>query len=137
MDAVASAVSDLILTNEPLPLLVNVVHPRPVAWHDVFAAMSKHIAKEPVPFTDFGSWVQKLEALSESATADDLQRMVSRYRVAFLGPCIEHSWRVPACYQAARLFPSAGLRQSGSSLVRRVRGWGHCGVPHGQAAGLQ
>ncbi|KAF7789161.1 hypothetical protein EIP86_000098 [Pleurotus ostreatoroseus] len=74
MDAVAFAVSDLILTPQTLPLLVNVVHPRTTAWHEILENMNKHIA-EPLPFADFNSWVQQLEAYSESATAEDLERM--------------------------------------------------------------
>ena len=78
MDAVAFAVSDLILTPQTLPLLVNVVHPRTTAWHEILENINKHIA-EPLPFTDFNSWVQQLEAHSESATVEDLERMV-RFR---------------------------------------------------------
>lgn len=76
MDAVAETVLDLIVSKEePAPLL-NVVHPRPVLWHDVYANVDAALGTH-LPFVPYDVWISKLEALSANATPKDLEDIVS------------------------------------------------------------
>ncbi|KAJ3555456.1 hypothetical protein NM688_g2570 [Phlebia brevispora] len=75
MDAVASAVKDLIVARTKLPELVNLVHPRRVAWHKILEDINKYLLDTPSPFISFEEWVGRLEAVSKTATAEDLERV--------------------------------------------------------------
>ena len=69
---------DWVNTRDDLPALVNVVHPRPTSWDIILAGLRKEVG-EDVPVVPLDDWVAKLEALSTTATAEDLTRVVSAY----------------------------------------------------------
>lgn len=74
MDAVARAVVDVVLGREA-PELINVVHPRPAKWSDVFGAMQAELGVT-LPFVPFDEWVKRLEAVADNASASDLEKIV-------------------------------------------------------------
>ena len=79
MDAVAETVLDLIVSEaQPAPLL-NVVHPRPSPWHEVYANVNEALGAH-LPFVPYHEWISKLEALAITATPQDLERIVSLLR---------------------------------------------------------
>ena len=74
MDAVANAVVDLVV-GQKVPELINVAHPRPVKWGDVFGAMQTEL-DVTLPYIRTDAWVKKLEVVADNATASDLDRIV-------------------------------------------------------------
>ncbi|KAH9944763.1 hypothetical protein B0H21DRAFT_862505 [Amylocystis lapponica] len=71
MDAVAAALVDVVLGADP-PLLVNVVHPRPVPWQEAFGWVNGALGLA-LPFVPFHSWVKKLEDKAEGIGAVELE----------------------------------------------------------------
>ncbi|KAJ7144760.1 putative aminoadipate reductase [Mycena crocata] len=69
-EAVAHAIVDVALHPEASPFAINLVHPRPVRWDVVMSSMANIAQLRLVPFAD---WVQKLQALSTNATAEDME----------------------------------------------------------------
>ena len=67
---------DLLVTREPLPSLVNVVHPRPTTWEEILAGINEELGGS-IPFVSPEIWVAKLDKLSPEASGNDLQRIVS------------------------------------------------------------
>lgn len=74
----AGALLDYVTASEPLPAMMNFVHPRPSTWGDVLKGISAALGD--IPFVPVSDWVAKLEALLKTATADDYRRAVSRTR---------------------------------------------------------
>ena len=93
MDAVASTFTDLILSNADLPRLVNLTHPRRVAWRNVFANVNSQLTPH-LPLVHLVEWVKKLEELSEHAGPGDLERVVSRRYLIYF--CLTYSTAQPA-----------------------------------------
>lgn len=60
-DAVADAMIDLVMSKEPLPPALNLVHPRPVPWNVVRGGLSKHLAHRPLPTIPLREWLDKVE----------------------------------------------------------------------------
>lgn len=82
MDTVCRTIQEFIAPEQDdkeLPALVNVVHPRPVAWHDVIVHISNGLRSEagqPLPVIPFDEWMKKLEKVSHSSTGKDLDTIV-------------------------------------------------------------
>ena len=78
MDAVAIAVKELILSNEKLPPLVNVVHPRPVPWRSIFDSVNSNLSTRALNIVPLHEWLQNLEDASQRGTQEDLERFVRK-----------------------------------------------------------
>ncbi|TCD64926.1 putative PKS/NRPS-like protein biosynthetic cluster [Steccherinum ochraceum] len=70
IDIAANTIVDIIQSSAFLPNLINITHPRPIPWSDVFAAVNVSVGGrlQSVPFSD---WLTKLEARSANATEQD------------------------------------------------------------------
>lgn len=79
MDAVATAVTEMVLSTEYLPPLVNVSHPRPVTWHEVFTNINSSFKDTPLQIVPLDDWLQRLQAVSDEDASVDLQRIVSAH----------------------------------------------------------
>ena len=76
MDAVATAVKELVLSREALPPVVNVSHPRPVPWSAIAAHLHASLGTHTLRRVPSQEWVRAIEDLSKSCTAQDLERVV-------------------------------------------------------------
>ena len=74
MDAVAGTLVDVALSTAPPPL-VNVVHPRPVPWGDIFGSVNKELALG-LPTVPFAEWFKLLEERAAGAGAPELEKVV-------------------------------------------------------------
>ncbi|CAL1704008.1 unnamed protein product [Somion occarium] len=72
-DTLAAALLDYITTQEPLPELLTIIHPRPIAWKDIIGSISDALGQ--LPIVSFPEWFAKLEAISKNASAEDLERI--------------------------------------------------------------
>lgn len=93
MDAMAQTVLDTAWSRTPRPVL-NVVHPRPVAWNTLFTAVNETIlaeglVNEKLPIVDFRMWITRLEEAAADATLETLENIVSR--VFFRNSTMAHS----------------------------------------------
>lgn len=79
MDVVASTICDLVLSQEQPPLLLNVVHPRPVLWDDILKSVSAELAAD-LPLVPYAVWFTKLSALASEASIEQMREVVSRLR---------------------------------------------------------
>ncbi|THH28492.1 hypothetical protein EUX98_g5704 [Antrodiella citrinella] len=70
LDIAAQTVVDAVESPEPLPTLVNIVHPRPTRWSDVFAAVNTTLGGH-LHVVPFSKWLSKVEAHSANATEHD------------------------------------------------------------------
>lgn len=77
MDAVATTITDLVISQQHLPQLLNVVHTRPVAWRDVFRAVNASLGHQPFPVVPYDEWVQLVEKIAAQGKPQDLERVVS------------------------------------------------------------
>ena len=73
----ASTISDLLFSPVKLSPLLNVVHPRPVSWHEVVDAFRKEL-KQSLPMVSLSDWLDKLDAMSHDASPELLEKIVSR-----------------------------------------------------------
>ncbi|KAI0085165.1 hypothetical protein BDY19DRAFT_909277 [Irpex rosettiformis] len=72
VDVVANVVLDLVLTRQLEPRLLNVVHPRPIAWDEVFKLIKDEIGVN-LPTIPYADWLAKLEAHDGETSAKTLQ----------------------------------------------------------------
>ena len=77
MDAVATIVTDLVATRQHLPKLLNVVHPHPVPWRQVFHFINTSLGQQPFPVVPYDEWMQSVEAVAAQSNPQDLERIVS------------------------------------------------------------
>ncbi|THH28493.1 hypothetical protein EUX98_g5705 [Antrodiella citrinella] len=74
LDIAARTIVDTVETPGPLPAFVNLVHPRPSRWSDVFAAVNNCLGGylHVVPFSE---WLRNVEAHSANATEHDFENV--------------------------------------------------------------
>lgn len=77
MDALAGAVVDLVVTLEPLPALLNVVHPHRTSWNALVTAFNSCL-KEALPVVPFAEWLATLERVAERGRNSDVADIVRR-----------------------------------------------------------
>lgn len=75
MDAVAKLALDLMLSDERLPEVINVVHPRPITWkmtiQCIQTALDSHL-----PLISLEDWVSRLAEQAVNATPKTLEEIV-------------------------------------------------------------
>lgn len=76
MDALVAVVRDCIISREELPVLLNVVHPRPTRWHSIIEAVG---TDEGVPLVEYGEWLRRLETAAENASGETIDAIVSTH----------------------------------------------------------
>lgn len=69
---------DLLTSNEPLPPVINVVHPRPTTWKEILHGIWDELDGE-YPFVTLQDWVAKLDALPTNVSNEELQKIVSSF----------------------------------------------------------
>lgn len=79
MDVVASTVNDLIHSTDNTAQLLNVVHPRPTSWNDIFTSVNTELATQ-LPFVPYAQWLDKLSALASDASIEQMKEVVSQLR---------------------------------------------------------
>lgn len=77
MDAVANMTLDLAKSDNALPPVLNVVHPRPSPWIDVFTNINDALGAR-LPFIPFEQWVTVLEEQAANPTAKTVERIVGK-----------------------------------------------------------
>ncbi|KAF9000302.1 hypothetical protein BDQ17DRAFT_1427302 [Cyathus striatus] len=81
MDVVAQCILDLAFSFETLPVAVNLVHPRPLLWTDMFSYIRQdlidilHIKQNALAFVPFHDWVSRLEERSNNISEDNLRKL--------------------------------------------------------------
>ncbi|KAF7299625.1 Acetyl-CoA synthetase-like protein [Mycena chlorophos] len=92
-EAVAKAVVDTALLNgQEVPVLLNVVHPRPVSWDFAFGALAK--ASGVGKLVSIDAWLREVEGRAVSSTATDLEQVPAIKIVEFLRTTISRLTRV-------------------------------------------
>ena len=80
-DAVSGAILDIALGGDEPPLMVNVVHPRPVEWEALMrpiseALFAKNITAEPLPLVPSAEWYHRLEKYAVNVNEGKIKRVV-------------------------------------------------------------
>ncbi|KAH8102700.1 hypothetical protein BXZ70DRAFT_929500 [Cristinia sonorae] len=75
VDVAARTIADIVTSpstssSSSLPELINLVHPRPVPWSDIFSAVHANTGSR-LPTIPFAEWLSKVEAHSANATEQD------------------------------------------------------------------
>lgn len=78
--AVSNAILDVAFAEEEPPVVVNLVHPRPIAWGTVMRPVANAIAeykvtRVPLPVVPFSEWLGKLELSAKDASEENIQRI--------------------------------------------------------------
>lgn len=80
MDAVSGAILDVALSDEEPPIVVNLVHPRPVGFEALMKPISdalfeKNITKERLPLVHSSEWIRRLEKQAIGADEERIQQV--------------------------------------------------------------
>lgn len=67
LDAIGQTYADWVLSHDELPALVNLVHPRPTAWHVVRRGVCDALGTSP-PVVPLAAWVSKVEHAMHTAS---------------------------------------------------------------------
>jgi hypothetical protein len=126
VDAVASAILDLVMSTEEPPKLLNVVHPHAVTWRETFDAINSALGQN-LPFVPYTDWVEQVKARSIDASQQTLETIVrspaARNHMRALGSDDVHI----ACNQALGLFQRSDTKHVGGP------GDGTSGLPRSAA----
>ncbi|KAJ3557049.1 hypothetical protein NM688_g1689 [Phlebia brevispora] len=87
VDAVAGSFVDLMFSPRKLPVLVNLVHPRPVTWQQLVDAIGEEL-HVPISVLPMAEWLEKLEILAEDADPEVMDKvpaikLLGFFRVTF------------------------------------------------------
>lgn len=113
MDAVCQAIIDVATSKEAPPAVVNLAHPRPIAWHAMMgdaskALVSKGVTDKPLPLVPFALWASTLEdGVSEKLVSN---RFYSLYVV--------HAYHLAARHSSTTVLPRSRSGRSSSRLSR-------------------
>jgi hypothetical protein len=77
MDAVATAITEMVLSKEQLSPVVNVSHPNPVAWTEIFTHINTSFGGPPLRIVPFDQWLNAVEVLGSQGSPEDLRCLVS------------------------------------------------------------
>ncbi|KAF9072483.1 putative aminoadipate reductase [Rhodocollybia butyracea] len=81
MDAVRDALLDIGFSQEPAPIAVNVVHPKPISWTSVMQHLrvalleAKGLPPDALPLVPYSEWVSTVEQYARNPTETDMQKM--------------------------------------------------------------
>ena len=75
LDAIGQLYVDWVLSEDSLPRLVNVVHPRPTTWEVILRGLREELGGD-LPIVPITDWVAKLDAHSTNPTKEDLESIV-------------------------------------------------------------
>ena len=80
-DAVSGAILDVALGEDEPPIVINIVHPRPVEWEALMkpisdALFAKNVTREPLPLVPSAEWYQRLEKHAVNANEAKIKRVV-------------------------------------------------------------
>ena len=76
LDAIGQAYVDWVYSEDDLPALVNVVHPRPTDWATILVGLQKEIRDRAVLVSP-AQWIDELEHRSLNPSQQDLEAIVS------------------------------------------------------------
>ena len=76
LDAIGSMYLDLLTSDETLPSVINVVHPRPTTWKEMLHGIWEELGAS-LPFVTLEEWVKRLDALPTAVSNEELQKIVS------------------------------------------------------------
>ena len=71
MDAVSDCIMELAFHHQRLPPVLNIAHPRPIAWNTMFKFVNEDLVLQkkldaPLPFIPFPEWLSIVESHSQS-----------------------------------------------------------------------
>jgi hypothetical protein len=79
-DAVCQAIIDVAFVKGKPERVLNLVHPRPVPWHDLMVHFADALVEQGIckrlPFIDMPLWCAKLADAGADAGNEDLKRIV-------------------------------------------------------------
>ena len=81
-DAVSGTILDVALGEDEPPIMINVVHPRPVEWEALMktigdALFAKNVTREPLLIIHSAEWYHRLEEHAVNANEAKMKRVVS------------------------------------------------------------
>jgi uncharacterized protein YhhL (DUF1145 family) len=109
MDAVSECVTELAFQNGRLPIVLNIVHPRPTEWNTIIKLIGDALVLQkkldsPLGLVSFQEWFSILEAHAKSSNPAEEVRIVCVFLFSFLSTLfyiltvyVLHSL-CPACY---------------------------------------
>ncbi|KAF9072482.1 hypothetical protein BDP27DRAFT_1418094 [Rhodocollybia butyracea] len=81
MDAVRDVLLDIGFSQDPAPIVVNVVHPKPISWTPVMQHIrgalleAKGLPPDALPLVPYSNWVSAVEQYARNATDTGTQQM--------------------------------------------------------------
>ncbi|EKM50930.1 uncharacterized protein PHACADRAFT_199768 [Phanerochaete carnosa HHB-10118-sp] len=115
LDVIGQVYSDWVYSKDPLPPLVNFVHPKRTPWTVILQGLEEGLAR-PIPLVTLSKWVEQVEALSARATAPDVDRIPAIKLVAFFR---DMSSRRDSGSEKSVLYATS-LLESSSPVIRKL-----------------
>ena len=79
MNAITDITLDLIFSSDKLPSILNVVHPQPITWPEVFATLNDSLGGQ-MQMMSLSGWVADLERKSLLASPEMAENIVCNKR---------------------------------------------------------
>jgi hypothetical protein len=108
MHAVSKAIIDVAFTEAQPPVVLNIVHPRPVEWSTIMrdvndALLAANVTTNILPMVPFSQWFEELEGRAKIADGLDFSDIVNSYPSPIhLSNCFGFSAR----HQTPDVFPN-------------------------------
>ncbi|KAF9078805.1 hypothetical protein BDP27DRAFT_1310201 [Rhodocollybia butyracea] len=89
MDAVRDVLLDIGFSQEPAPIAVNVVHPKPISWTSVMQHIrsalveAKGLPPDALPLVPYSDWVSAVEQHARNATETSTRQMPAMKLLGF------------------------------------------------------
>ncbi|KAG2076565.1 putative aminoadipate reductase [Suillus decipiens] len=78
--AISNAILDVAFSEEEPPIVMNMVHPRPVVWRALMqpiadALVERKVTGHPLPLVPFSEWLEKLESSAKDFNEETMKRI--------------------------------------------------------------
>lgn len=109
MDSVAQSIID-VAQSQDSPRVLNIVHPRPIAFNDLIASVNNSLSAEgvisnPLPALPIQEWFSLLEARAAAPTDADIKEVVGGLSIHYGMKVDLFAPSLIACYQTFRILP--------------------------------
>ncbi|KAE9383585.1 acetyl-CoA synthetase-like protein [Gymnopus androsaceus JB14] len=124
IDAVCSALLDVGFSREPVPIAVNVVHPKSVSWTYVAQRIrtalieEKHLSSDSLPLVPYYDWVDTIEKHAKYPTEANAQTIPAVKLLDFYR--LQSSADIALRKSGETTFESAGLTTLQTTNVERL-----------------
>ncbi|KAG2361461.1 putative aminoadipate reductase, partial [Suillus spraguei] len=121
--AISNAILDVAFAEEEPPIVMNLVHPRPVVWRALIepiadALVERKVTSHPLPLVPFSEWLEKLELSAKDLNEETMKRIPAIKLLNFMRALTQADLAIRASGDMAS--EAAGMNSFATAVAQRA-----------------